>query len=223
MMRQSMHGVFVTGTDTDVGKTVAAAGLVWALGADYWKPVQTGTPIQKEDDTGQIPGTDAAEVVRLTALPPDRVHLSSYVLKDPLSPHQAAEREGVRIRLEDIVAPETTNPVVVEGAGGVLVPLNDRHLMIDLMEKLGLPVVVVARTALGTINHTLLTLNALRGRGLFVAGVILNGPPNPANRQAIETYGQIRVLTEIPLLVPFDSLSAATVGARLRRNAPAYW
>ncbi|MBF0560472.1 MAG: dethiobiotin synthase [Alphaproteobacteria bacterium] len=207
------HGVFVTGTDTDVGKTVTAACLVWALGADYWKPVQTGRDL---DD-------DAATVADLTGLPPDRIHPSTYSLLAPLSPHAAAGMEGVTIRLDTFMPPPGANPLVVEGAGGVLVPLNERHLMVDLMVLLGLPVVLVARSTLGTINHTLLSLEALRQRKLTVAGVILNGPPNPSNRHAIETYGRIPILGEIPPMEPIDALTAATVGASLRNAVQTLW
>jgi malonyl-CoA O-methyltransferase len=183
------HGVFVVGTDTDVGKTVVAACLTRTWDADYWKPVQTGA--------AEDPG-DTVTVARLTNLPPERLHPPAYVFAAPLSPHAAAALEGATIELGAIAPPLTERPLVVEGAGGVLVPLNDQSLMIDLVQRLGLPVVVVARSTLGTINHTLLTLEALRGRGVEVLGVVMNGPPSASNREAIERYGQVRVLAEIP-------------------------
>lgn len=188
------HGIFVTGTDTDVGKTVASAALVRALGGTYWKPVQSGT-----DD---LPDGDAGTVAALAELPPWRVLPTRHSFAAPLSPDQAAALEGRSIALDDFTLPATYLPLVVEGAGGALVPLNDRALMTDLMARLGLPVVVVARTGLGTINHTLLTLEALRARSLPVAGVVLMGPPLPRNRAAIEHFGGVRVIGEIPPLSP---------------------
>jgi dethiobiotin synthetase/malonyl-CoA O-methyltransferase len=181
--------VFVTGTDTDAGKTVVSAWLCLHSGADYWKPVQSGHP----------PDRDADTVARLSGA---HVHPERHLLRAPLSPHQAAELEGRRLELDDFRAPETSRPLVMEGAGGVLVPLNDRATMLDLMVRLNAPVVVAARSGLGTINHTCLTLMALRSRHLPVLGVILTGVPNPANRAAIERFGGVCVLAEIPRLQP---------------------
>ena len=187
-----MTGVFVTGTDTGIGKTLVAAWLVRNWRASYWKPVQSGV----------ADGSDAACVADLA--PGTPVHPSAYVLRAPLSPHEAAAREGRRIDLDAFTLP-AASPLVVEGAGGVLVPLNETATMADLMVRLGLPVLVVARSTLGTINHTLLTLEALAHRGLTVAGVVLNGPPNPANRRAIEQYGRVAVLAELPPLPLVDA------------------
>lgn len=198
------RGVFVTGTDTNVGKTVAAAWLIQHLEADYWKPVQSGTE----------EGTDADTLARLLRLPPERIHPSSYVLRAPLSPHEAARLEGIVIQPERLVLPSTSRRLVVEGAGGVLVPLTDSFLMIDLMARLGLPVAVVARSTLGTINHTLLTLEALRARRLEIAGVILNGPLDPANRDAIERFGRVRVLGHLPPFAILDGRGLAGVPLR---------
>lgn len=191
-----MRGVFVTGTDTGVGKTVAAACLARAWRAGYWKPVQTGTA-GGDDDT--------AAAAALAGLPAERVFAPAYVFQAPLSPHAAADLEGVRISMDSIALPQTTHPLIVEGAGGLLVPLNDRDFMIDLMARLALPVLLVARSTLGTINHTLLSLAALRARALPIAGVVLNGPPNAGNRTAIERFGQVRVLAELPHLDPLDN------------------
>lgn len=181
--------VFVTGTDTDAGKTVACAWLCLHSGADYWKPVQSGYP----------PDRDADAVARISGA---RAHLERHLLRQPLSPHEAARLDGVRIELDDFSVPATSRPLVMEGAGGVLVPLNDRHTMLDLMARLAAPVIVAARSGLGTINHTCLTLMALRSRHLPVLGVILSGEPNPANRAAIERFAGVRVLAEIPRLEP---------------------
>ncbi|MCA1906795.1 MAG: dethiobiotin synthase, partial [Magnetospirillum sp.] len=132
--------------------------------------------------------------------PAARVHPPAYVFQAPLSPHAAARLENASITLDGLKLPTTEGPLVVEGAGGILVPLNDRALTVDWVEHLGLPVVVVARSGLGTINHTLLTLEALNRRHIPILGVVMNGPPNPGNRAAIEQFGDTRVLAEIPPL-----------------------
>ncbi|MBI5163153.1 MAG: dethiobiotin synthase [Magnetospirillum sp.] len=180
-----MNGVFVTGTDTGVGKTLVSAWLVRAWGAAYWKPVQTGA----------AEGTDFDAVAKLA--PGTVIHPSAYVLQAPVSPYEAAKRERVRIDLSALVPPKTEGPLVVEGAGGVMVPLNEAALMLDLMERLQLPTIVVARTSLGTINHTLMTLEMLRRRRVPLLGVVLNGQKNPGNRQAIEHFGAAPILAEI--------------------------
>ena len=189
----SGKGVFVTGTDTGVGKSFAAACLVRAWNAAYWKPVQTGL----DDD----PGGDSATVSRLVDRQDFIPYAPRHSFRAPLSPAAAAAAEGVCIDLADFDRPTTDGrPLVVEGAGGVLVPLTDTHLMTDLIARLALPVLVVARSTLGTINHTLLTLEALRARRLTVAGVILNGPPDAGNRAAIERWGAAPVVAHLPLL-----------------------
>jgi dethiobiotin synthetase len=188
-----VKGVFVTGTDTGVGKTITCAALLHRYpNAGYWKPVQTG--IEQDDDT--------AEVQRLSQC---AVFDQGIRLRDPVSPHLAARRAGLRIDLQQIPTPPASSAWIVEGAGGVLVPVNETELMMDLLSLLALPVVIVARSSLGTINHTLLTLEALRARSLTVAGVILNGDPNPENREAIEHYGRVRVLGEMPRLPCLNS------------------
>jgi dethiobiotin synthase len=156
----------------------------------YWKPIQTG--IEQDDDTRVVEalvgdGSTLREGVRLPR---------------PLSPHLAARLSGERIDVVDLLtiasAQPTTDRFIVEGAGGVLVPLNESALMVDLIQVLGLPVVIVVRSTLGTINHTLLTLEALRARHVPVAGVVMNGPPNRENCAAIEQYGEVDVLGELP-------------------------
>lgn len=194
-------GVFVTGTDTGVGKTLAAACLARAWGAWYWKPVQTGLA----EEAG-----DTATVAALAGS--DRLIPPRHALAAPLSPLAAAELEGVTIALEDFTLP-TRTPLVVEGAGGALAPLTASALMVDLMVRLGLPAVVVARSTLGTINHTLLTLEALRARAVPVVGVILSGPPDAGNRAAIERFGRARVLAELPVLPRIDADAVARLAA----------
>ena len=181
-----MRGLFVTGTDTGVGKTVLSAALMLRYpGACYWKPIQTGLE------------SDTAEVRRLSG---GRVLDEGIRLPEPVSPHLAARRAGVTIELprrEDDGA-----VYIVEGAGGVLVPVNDSQTMADLMVLLGLPVVVAARTTLGTINHTLLTLEALRARSIKIGGVVMIGEANADNREAIEHYGNLAVIAEMPRFNP---------------------
>jgi dethiobiotin synthase len=183
---------FITGTDTGIGKTLSSALLCAALDAYYWKPIQTGT-----SET-----TDRVTVRRLAGLPEDRELAEAYRFRPPVSPHLAAQRAGVRIDFRKIQMPvihERAN-LIVEGAGGVLVPMNEKQLMVDLMKHLGLPVLLVARTALGTINHTLLSIAALRAARIDLRAVIMSGAPNRDNRRAIEQYGNVRVAGVIPKL-----------------------
>jgi dethiobiotin synthase len=193
-----VRGLFVTGTDTNVGKTVVSAALMHRYGREvllrYWKPIQTG--IEQDDDT--------AEVVRLGECRRDQVIDAGVRLERPLSPHLSARLSGTTIALQPLVdiAEHAKQTLVVEGAGGAMVPLNDREFMIDLMSRLALPVVIVTRSTLGTINHTLLTIEALRRRSLTIAGVIMVGPPNADNREAIEQRGGVQVVGEMPQFQP---------------------
>ncbi len=213
------RGLFVTGSDTGVGKTVASALLVRALDADYWKAIQSGVAA---GTSGGPPGgpfvgdDDSAEVARLAKLPLERIHAPAYRLKAPRSPHEAAALEGARVALSSIALPRSARPVVVEGAGGVLVPLNERELMVDLMVKLALPVVLVVRTALGTLNHTLLSLEALRARKLPVLGLIAIGAEDEGNLRALTHFGGIDLLAHLPTLSPLDEHSLWPHAARLR-------
>ena len=193
--------LFVTGTDTNVGKTVVSAWLMLHLGARYWKPVQTGT----------TEGTDASLIQTLTDCEPGDILPSVYELEEPLSPHEAARRAGVEIGMDKFVPPETEGPLIAEGAGGVMVPLNDHAFMIDLMDALNYSVVLVCRSSLGTINHTLLSLEALKSRDIPVAGIVMNGPSFPHNRAALEAYGGISVLAEIPPLDPLNKQALLAV------------
>lgn len=192
-----MNGYFLTGTDTDVGKTVAAAWLCRHLNAHYWKPMQCGL----------TPPTDCDTVLDLIGGDKTRIHRPVYELKEPLSPHEAAKREDKHLTLKALTPPAVDGPLIVEGAGGILVPINEEHLMIDLMVGLGLPVILVSRSTLGTINHTLLSLEALRRRDLEIAGVIVVGPPHPHNVVAIREYGRVPIIGEIPMLEPLSAQS----------------
>ena len=188
-----MRGLFVTGTDTGVGKTVLSATLMLRYPeARYWKPIQTG------------PDDDTAEVCRLTG---GNVITEGIRLPDPVSPHLAAQRVEMTIDLDSLAGQVHTTPLIVEGAGGVLVPVNDAQTMVDLMVLMGLPVIVAARSTLGTINHTLLTIEALRARALRIAGVVMIGDANADNRAAIEHYGNVSVIAEMPLFDPLTPKS----------------
>jgi dethiobiotin synthase len=197
------RGIFVTGTDTGVGKTVVCAALLHALRARipvrYWKPIQTG--IEQDDDT--------ATVLALSGGGPEVVLDVGVRLPRPLSPHLAARLSGVTIPLEQLTVIASAQPPsdrwIVEGAGGALVPINNRDLMTDLMAALHLPVVIVARSSLGTINHTLMTVEALRWRSLPIAGVIMVGEENAENRAAIEHYGRVSVIGHLPPLTPLTA------------------
>ncbi len=193
--------LFVTGTDTGVGKSYVAALLAVGLEAAYWKPVQSGAD------------ADADWVRGVTGLPAERILPETYRLRAPLSPHEAARREGVQIEMSRFALP-VQKRLIVEGAGGVMVPLDDRHLMVDLMAALGLPVLVVARSELGTINHTLLTLDQLRRRDCPLLGVVVNGPPNPANCQAIAYYGEVPVLAVVDRRVELSPTKVRALFAR---------
>ena len=199
-----MRGLFVTGTDTGVGKTILSAGLMLRYPeAHYWKPIQTG------------PDDDTAEVRRLSG---GQVIESGIRLPDPVSPHLAAQRVEMSIDLDPLVSQVRATPVIVEGAGGVLVPVNDSQTMADLMVLLGLPVIIAARSTLGTINHTLLTIEALRARTLRVAGVVMIGDGNADNRAAIEHYGNVAVIAEMPRFDPLTPESLAVWAETLPKD-----
>lgn len=197
--------LIVTGTDTGVGKTVFAAALTGALGARYWKPVQAGP-----DEDG---GSDTQKVARLAGIPAERVHPEAFRLATPCSPHRAAELDGVTIEPDRLGLPSGTGPLVVEGAGGVLVPLTRQWLYADQFARWGAPVVLVARTALGTINHTLLSLEALRARNVPVLGVAFVGDPVEDSEAIIAARGNVRRLGSLPHLAPLTPAALAAAFA----------
>ncbi len=186
---------FITGTDTDVGKTVAATVLAVGLGASYWKPVQTG-----------LAGAngDAAFVAKWIGQ--ERVVPGAYAFPEALSPHAAATMAGVQIDVDAILActRDLPAPLITEGAGGVLVPLNNQYLMIDLLRALAMKTIVVSHTRLGCINHTLLTLEALRQRQVQIHGVLFVGDENAISACAIAEYGRAPLLGRIPMCSSFS-------------------
>ncbi|MFU8813420.1 MAG: dethiobiotin synthase [Balneolaceae bacterium] len=183
--------LFVTGTDTGIGKTVVSAMLTIGLKAGYWKPVQSGLE----------PETDTQFVRRATGLPDTHFYDEAYRLTEPMSPHASAAIDGVEIEMEHITLPYyQQNHLIVEGAGGLLVPINGKQMIIDLIRYLKLPVLLVARSSLGTLNHTFLSLEALRRRNIPVWGVILSGEKHPSNEEAIRAYGKVKHLYHLPVL-----------------------
>lgn len=181
---------FITGTDTDVGKTVVSAMLMSGLDATYWKPIQAG--LDEETDTKFVQRVSEADASRIIS--------ERYRLKTPMSPHGAADIDRVEISLSDFKLPEfNTRHLIVEGAGGLIVPINWKDTVLDLIEQLNIPVILVARSTLGTLNHTLLSLKALRDRNIEVMGVILNGPEHQSNKETIEQFGKVSVYELKPL------------------------
>ena len=197
-------GYIVSGTDTGIGKTTVAAMLVLALDALYWKPIQSGT----QD------GTDSERVRALTLVPADRLLPERYVLSQPLSPHRAAELDGVVIEPEALAVPATGRTLLIEGAGGLMVPITRRLLQIDLFAGWDLPVILCARTALGTINHTLLSIEALRSRRMRLHGLAFIGDDNPDNVDTISAISGARVLGRLPRLEALDRAALLAAFAR---------
>lgn len=190
-----MNGFIVTGTDTDIGKTVFAAGLAGALGAHYWKPVQAGVD----------PEGDKERVAALSGLPPSHILPEAYRLTTPASPHLAARIDGIAITAERLALPKVDGPLVVEGAGGLMVPVSESLLMIDLFALWGLPVILCARTGLGTINHSLLSIEALRTRAIPIAGIAFIGDAHAENERIIPLLGKVRSLGRLPYIDPLDA------------------
>ncbi|MGA0560439.1 dethiobiotin synthase [Larkinella sp. VNQ87] len=179
--------LIIAGIGTEIGKTVVSSIVVEALQADYWKPVQSGA----------LEDSDTETVRRLISNPVSRFHPEAYRLREPLSPHAAAAIDGVEISLDAIQLPQTTNSLVVELAGGLMVPLNNQELNIDLVQRLNLPVLLVSKIYLGSINHTLLSVEALQQRGIPVLGIVFNGPATPATEEFILNYTGLRNLGRI--------------------------
>jgi dethiobiotin synthetase len=182
----------VVGTDTGVGKTTFAAALAGALDGVYWKPVQAG----------DLDQTDSDAVLRLAGLAPEQIYPEAYRLKTPASPHLAAEIDGIAIDPKMLVLPECDRPLIVEGAGGLLVPLTREITYIDIIARWNIPVVLCARTTLGTINHSLLSIEALRARGIALAGIAFIGDENIESERIIVDMGRTRRLGRLPHLAP---------------------
>ncbi len=195
MTTKKIKNLIVCGTDTDVGKTIASAFLVQGLNAAYWKPIQSGL----ED------GGDRGRICKLLSLNSDRWLPEVYKLNAPVSPHWSAEMQDCSIETDLLEIPKHNQTIVIETAGGVMVPLSYNFLQIELIKQWNTPVILVARSGLGTLNHTLLTLEALRARNISIIGLILNGPIHPNNPKTLEKMGKVPVIAELPRL---KSLSA---------------
>ena len=207
-----MTTLVVTGTDTGIGKTAIAAMLTLALDGVYWKPVQAGS----------LESTDAATVAAITGLGPERFVPERYLLTQPLSPHRAAEIDGVEIDVEGLVLPGSMprdRALIIEGAGGLMVPLTRHTLYIDVFERWGVPVVLCARTALGTINHSLLSIEALRTRGMPIKGIVFVGDSVPDSEQTICEFATVPRLGRLPLLPQLTpALLVAAFDTEFRRQ-----
>lgn len=190
-----MRSLVVAGIGTDVGKTVVSAVLCQSLKADYWKPVVSGTSEGKVDD----------EIIHELLGEKTRVHPCGYRLSEPLSPHIAARIDGAEIDSANLSAPETRHRLVIELAGGVLVPLNDSQTNLDLLQQWQAPVVVVSRHYLGSINHTLLTLNVLQSKKLNVAGIVFVGEELPDTEAVITRLANVPTLGTLPMVDKVNS------------------
>ena len=194
-MTTAQPQIVVCGTDTDVGKTIVSAWLVQGLGASYWKPVQSG--LEGGGDRGRV-----RDLLQLTN---DRLLPETYAFQQPVSPHWAAELDEVALDPGALMLPAIPGPLVVETAGGLMVPLTRSWLQIDQLQEWNRPVVLVARSGLGTLNHTLLSLEALRKRRIPILGLILNGPPHADNPATLEQLGGAPVLGHLPPLRPLTA------------------
>lgn len=195
----------VSGTDTGIGKTVFSAALAGALGGSYWKAIQSGLTDE----------TDSAAVLRLGALKRDQILPEAYCLKTPASPHLAARRDGIEIDPARLKPPETRGALVIEGAGGLLVPITEEIVFADIFANWQIPVILCARTSLGTINHTLLSIEALRHRGIPVAGIAFIGDENRETQRVIARMGCVAQLGRLPWL---PDLNAAALRAAFSHN-----
>jgi len=184
------HKIVITGTDTGIGKTVASAVLTLGLNGCYWKPVQSG--LEEE--------TDTQAVKRMTGLAGNHFFPETYRLNAPLSPHRAAFLDGIVIDPTKIEIPDTDRPLIIEGAGGLCVPLNPETLYIDLFQQWNLPVILCARTALGTINHSLLSIAAMKEKHLNIAGILFIGEAVEDSMDIIAHYANVPILGRIPVL-----------------------
>ena len=188
----------ITGTDTDIGKTAVSAMLTLGLEGYYWKPIQSGVE----------GGVDTKAVQKMTRLPAERFFEESYVLTEALSPHRSAEIDGVHIDVQNLKPPQCEGTLIIEGAGGLMVPLSRENLLINLFkswqEDERIPVILVARTGLGTINHTLLSLEALWSREIPVHGLIFVGEQNEDNIRTIEDFSGVKTLGRLPILDRLD-------------------
>ncbi|MEJ5994923.1 dethiobiotin synthase [Pedobacter sp. Du54] len=193
---------FITGIGTGIGKTIASAVLTEKLKADYWKPIQAG----------DLDQSDSLMVKSLLSNSVSTIHPEQYRLNHPLSPHLAAKLDGLSINLKEFKLPNTENKLIIEGAGGLMVPLNEEDLILDLIKELNLQVIVVSKNYLGSINHTLLTVNTLKQNQISIKGIIFNGEVNEESERYILKYGNIKTLGRIPDLHTIDKEAVIEAG-----------
>jgi len=193
--------LFISGIGTGVGKTVVAAILTESLKADYWKPVQSG----------DLDNSDTMKVKSLVSNNQTVFHAETYRLSQPFSPHKSADLDGVNIKLNDFVLPETNNKLIIEGAGGLMVPLNGKDLMINLIEKLDAEVILVIQHYLGSINHSLLSLEALYSRNIKVRAIVFNGDSDRYSEDIIKAHSKGESIIYIPKLSTLDKRSIASI------------
>ena len=189
-----MKTIFITGNGTDIGKTIISAIITEHLEADYWKPVQSG----------ELDNTDTMKVKRLIYNSKTVFHTERFKLTQPLSPHASAEIDGIQIQLEDFKLPVTNNHLVIEGAGGLMVPLNNKILIADLITHFASSVILVSRNYLGSINHTLLTIQELRRRNIPIIGIVFNGEHTPQTENFILQYSQLPLLFRVDMEEKID-------------------
>ena len=187
--------LIICGTDTDVGKTIVSSFFVQGLKGVYWKPIQSGTE----------QGTDTQTVCKILDLAPNSYLPERYKFKAPVSPHWAAEKESRFIEPNNLNLPNLDKLIIIETAGGLMVPLNRNWLQIDQLKVWGAPIVLVARTGLGTLNHTLLSLEALKNRDINVLGIVLNGAPHNDNPKTLEQFGETKILASLPIFKELSS------------------
>ena len=195
--------IIIAGIHTGIGKTICSAVICHALGYDYWKPVQAG----------DLDNSDSIFITRNVTNNQCRIHPERYRPQSPMSPHKAAEIDGIHIAKEDFILPASSNPVVVETAGGIMSPLADNLLNIDLMEHLQLPVILVSNNYLGSINHTLLTVAALQQRNIPIKGLVFSGEVVPSSREFILQHTRLPLLFSIPQFEETDAATIATFAA----------
>ncbi len=191
------NNYFVTGIGTGIGKTIVSAILTEKLKADYWKPIQSGDLAQ----------SDSLTIESLISNHKTKIHPETYRLNNPLSPHLSAKLDGIEIALNQFKLPETENNLIVEGAGGLMVPLNNKELILDLIKYLNLEVILISQNYLGSINHTLLTINTLKQHHIIIKGIIFNGEANSESESYILNYTQINHLGYVPALRTLDKES----------------
>ncbi len=199
---------FVSGIGTEIGKTIASAILTEALEADYWKPIQAG----------DLDHSDTDKVKALVSNSISQFHQESYRLTTPMSPHAAAKKEGLSIEIENIKQPNTTNSLIIEGAGGLLVPLNEQDCIIDLIEQLKVQVILVSQHYLGSINHTLLSIEALKKRHIPIKGILFNGSENHQTEHIILSKTKIPFLGRIPTLPKLSKQTIKKVALEIKKN-----